>query len=120
MRIRRFCAFNWFQVALTALREDRTMAEFCKGLEPHTTQINAWKRLLLYRRTNDFGAGGPRAIRAGPAARQGLDTTYIPNRPGSFCLTPVIEVIEQVTPASGRPRLSTPTRTASSRRYVSV
>lgn len=45
------------KVALAALREDKTMAELCKEFELHPTQINEWKRQLLDRAADFFGAG---------------------------------------------------------------
>ncbi|AOS79246.1 Transposase IS3/IS911 family protein [Hydrogenophaga intermedia] len=45
------------KVALAALREDKTMAELCKEFELHPTQINEWKRQLLDRAADVFGAG---------------------------------------------------------------
>jgi transposase len=35
------------QVALAALREDKTMAELCEEYEVHASQILDWKRQLL-------------------------------------------------------------------------
>ena len=45
------------RVALAALRDDKTMAELCKEFELHPTQINEWKRQLLDRAADVFGAG---------------------------------------------------------------
>jgi transposase len=44
------------KVALTALREDKTMAELCKEFELHPTQINDWKRQLLDGAAGVFGS----------------------------------------------------------------
>lgn len=46
------------QVALAALRDDRTMAELCKEYEVHCSQVLDWKRQLLEGAANVFGAGG--------------------------------------------------------------
>lgn len=35
------------QVALAALRDDKTMAELCKEFELHASQVIEWKRPLL-------------------------------------------------------------------------
>ncbi len=45
------------QVALAALRDDKTMAELCKEFEVHASQILDWKRQLLEGAADVFGAG---------------------------------------------------------------
>ena len=45
------------QVALAALREDRTIAELCQKFEVHPNQISDWKRQLLDRAAEVFEAG---------------------------------------------------------------
>ena len=50
------------QVALAALREDKTMAELCKEFELHASQVIEWKRQLLQGAADVFGA----ASRAAP------------------------------------------------------
>jgi transposase-like protein len=45
------------QVALAALRDDKTMAELCSQFEVHSSQVIDWKRQLLEGAANVFGAG---------------------------------------------------------------
>jgi transposase len=45
------------QVALAAVREDKTMAELCKEFELHASQVIEWKRQLLEGAADVFGAG---------------------------------------------------------------
>ena len=45
------------QVALAALRDDKTMAELCKEFELHASQVIEWKRQLLAGAADVFGAG---------------------------------------------------------------
>jgi transposase len=45
------------QVALAALREDKTMADLCKQYEVHASQVIDWKRQMLEGAANIFGAG---------------------------------------------------------------
>jgi transposase-like protein len=44
------------QVALAALRDDKTMAELCKDFELHASQVIEWKRQLLEGAANVFGS----------------------------------------------------------------
>ena len=44
------------QVALAALRDDKTMAELCKEFEVHASQVIDWKRQLLEGASGVFGS----------------------------------------------------------------
>ena len=44
------------QVALAAVREDKTLAQLCEQFELHPNQITEWKRQLLERAGEVFGA----------------------------------------------------------------
>jgi len=55
------------QVALAALREDRTMAELCAQFELHPSQIGEWKRQLLERAAEVFaGSASPEPVNLAP------------------------------------------------------
>ena len=47
------------QVALAALREDKTMAQLCQEFDLHANQITEWKRQLLERAPDVFGGDAP-------------------------------------------------------------
>ena len=55
------------QVALAALREDKTLAELCEHFELHPNQITEWKRQLLGRAAELFEAGArPEPVNLAP------------------------------------------------------
>ncbi len=47
------------QVALAALREDKTMTQLCQEFDLHASQIIEWKRQLLERAADVFGGADP-------------------------------------------------------------
>ena len=47
------------QVALAALREDKTMAQLCQEFDLHANQIAEWKRQLLERAADVLGGADP-------------------------------------------------------------
>ena len=52
------------QVALAAVRDDKTMAELCKEFELHASQVIEWKRQLRVGAADVFGAGNQIALPA--------------------------------------------------------
>ena len=57
------------QVALAAIREDKTLSELAAQFELHPNQITEWKRQLLERAAEVFGAGagsGPGPVNLEP------------------------------------------------------
>lgn len=51
------------QVALAALREDKTLADLAKQFALHPNQITEWKRQLVEHAAGAFGAGARRQHR---------------------------------------------------------
>ena len=47
------------QVALAALRKDKTIAQLCEEFDLHANQITEWKRQLLERAADVFGGADP-------------------------------------------------------------
>lgn len=60
------------KVALEAVRGERTVAELAQQYELHATQIADWKRLLLERAADVFGAA------PAPAAPQWTSKSCMP------------------------------------------
>lgn len=52
------------QVALDAIRGEKTISELSRHYKVHPTQINTWKRQLLAGVTELFEKNGPRARKA--------------------------------------------------------
>jgi len=50
------------QVALAALREDKTMAQLCQEFDLHAKQITEWKRQLLERAADVLGFRTPAQV----------------------------------------------------------
>ena len=52
------------QVALDAIRGEKTISEISRQYKVHPTQINTWKRQLLAGATELFEKNGPKARKA--------------------------------------------------------